>query len=210
MHLKPSPTAAKYQNGTGASPWYLEGANAVLLGVIFGAMMAFDMGGPVNKAAYAFAIAGLAGGAFGPMAAVMAAGMVPPLALALATAVRGKLFTPAEQRAGQANWVMGASFITEGAIPFAASDPVRVIPSMMVGSATAASLSLAFGATLQAPHGGIFVIGLIGNWPLYLLAIAIGTIVSAILVIVAKGIRKGETAKAEQPAQTEVKAGATA
>jgi PTS system fructose-specific IIC component len=140
----------------------------------------------------------------------MAAGMVPPLALALATAVRGKAFTNAEQRAGQANWVMGASFITEGAIPFAASDPVRVIPSMMVGSATAASLSLAFGATLQAPHGGIFVIGLIGNWPLYLLAIAIGTVVSAVLVIVAKGIGKGETSKSEGTVQAGSKAGATA
>ncbi|HKH11414.1 MAG TPA: fructose-specific PTS transporter subunit EIIC [Rubrobacter sp.] len=184
---------------TGLQNWLgsLEGANSILLGIILGSMMAFDMGGPVNKAAYAFAIAGLAGGAFGPMAAVMAAGMTPPLALALATAVRGKLFTPAEQRAGQANWVMGASFITEGAIPFAAADPLRVIPSMMVGSAITASLSLAFGATLRAPHGGIFVIGLIGNWPLYLLAIAIGTVVSAALVIVAKGIgrdTKGEAA----------------
>ena len=175
---------------TGLENWLgsLQGANSVLLGIILGSMMAFDMGGPVNKAAYAFAIAGLAGSAFGPMAAVMAAGMTPPLALALATAVRGKLFTPAEQRAGQANWVMGASFITEGAIPFAAADPIRVIRPMMVGSAITASLSLAFGATLRAPHGGIFVVGLIGNWPLYLLAIAIGTVVSAALVIVAKGI----------------------
>jgi len=186
---------------TGLENWLggLEGTNSVLLGIILGAMMAFDMGGPVNKAAYAFAIAGLAGNAFGPMAAVMAAGMTPPLALALATAVRGRLFTPAEQRAGQANWVMGASFITEGAIPFAAADPLRVIPPMMVGSAITASLSLAFGATLRAPHGGIFVVGLIGNWPLYLLAIAIGTVVSAALVIVAKGIgrdEKGEAAAA--------------
>ena len=184
---------------TGLENWLgsLQGANSVLLGIILGSMMAFDMGGPVNKAAYAFAIAGLAGSAFGPMAAVMAAGMTPPLALALATAVRGKLFTPAEQRAGQANWVMGASFITEGAIPFAAADPIRVIPPMMIGSAITASLSLAFGATLRAPHGGIFVVGLIGNWPLYLLAIAIGTVVSAALVIVAKGIgrdTKGEAA----------------
>lgn len=182
---------------TGLENWLgsLEGANSVLLGIILGSMMAFDMGGPVNKAAYAFAIAGLAGSAFGPMAAVMAAGMTPPLALALATAVRGRVFTPAEQRAGQANWVMGASFITEGAIPFAAADPLRVIPPMMVGSAITASLSLAFGATLRAPHGGIFVIGLIGNWPLYLLAIAIGTVVSAALVIVAKSI--GRDTKSE-------------
>lgn len=182
---------------TGLENWLgsLEGANSVLLGIILGSMMAFDMGGPVNKAAYAFAIAGLAGSAFGPMAAVMAAGMTPPLALALATAVRGRVFTSAEQRAGQANWVMGASFITEGAIPFAAADPLRVIPPMMVGSAITASLSLAFGATLRAPHGGIFVIGLIGNWPLYLLAIAIGTVVSAALVIVAKSI--GRDTKSE-------------
>lgn len=169
----------------------LEGANAIVLGLILGAMMAFDMGGPVNKTAYAFAIAGLAAGAYAPMAAVMAAGMTPPLALALATVVRQKLFTPAERRAGQANWVMGASFITEGAIPFAAADPIRVIPSLMVGSAITASLSLLFGATLQAPHGGIFVIGLIGNWPLYLLAIAIGTVVSAALVIGVKEFTGG-------------------
>jgi fructose PTS system EIIBC or EIIC component len=161
----------------------LQGANAAFLGIILGLMMAFDMGGPINKTAYAFAIAGLAGGAFGPMAAVMAAGMTPPLALALASAVRPSLFTPAERRNGQANWVLGASFITEGAIPFAAADPLRVIPACMVGSAITGALSLLFGATLQAPHGGIFVIGLIGNWPLYLVAIAIGTVVSAALVI---------------------------
>jgi fructose PTS system EIIBC or EIIC component len=179
----------------------LQGTNAILLGIILGSMMAFDMGGPVNKAAYAFAIAGLAGGAFAPMAAVMAAGMTPPLALALATAIRRNLFTPAEQRAGQANWVMGASFITEGAIPFAAADPIRVIPSMMVGSAIAATLSLLFGCTLRAPHGGIFVIGLIGNWPLYLLAIAIGTVVSAALVIGVKEFTGGaDTEKATSAA----------
>jgi fructose PTS system EIIBC or EIIC component len=187
----------------------LEGANAVLLGLILGAMMAFDMGGPVNKVAYAFAIAGLETGAFGPMAAVMAAGMVPPLALALLTAVRPNLFTPGEQRAGQAGWVMGASFITEGAIPFAAADPIRVIPPLMVASATAASLSLAFGATLQAPHGGIFVVGLIGNWPMYLVAIAAGTVVGALLLAVTKSLGRetaaeeaptGETASSEAPA----------
>ncbi len=183
----------------------LQGANAILLGIILGSMMAFDMGGPVNKAAYAFAIAGLAGGAYAPMAAVMAAGMTPPLALALANLIRPKLFTPAEQRASQANWVLGASFITEGAIPFAAADPLRVIPACMVGSATAASMSLAFGATLRAPHGGIFVIGLIGHWPLYLLAIAVGTVISAVLVVVFKslGMRKAEqTATADTSTQS--------
>jgi PTS system fructose-specific IIC component len=173
----------------------LEGANAAILGIILGAMMGFDMGGPINKTAYAFAIAGLEGGAFGPMAAVMAAGMTPPLALALATIIRSKLFTPAERRAGQANWVLGASFITEGAIPFAAADPLRVIPACMVGSATAGALSLLFGCTLRAPHGGIFVVGLIGNWPLYLLAIAIGTVVSAALVIGIKEFTGGSDEK---------------
>jgi PTS system fructose-specific IIC component len=188
---------------TGLENWLasLQGANAIVLGLILGSMMAFDMGGPVNKTAYAFAIAGLDAGAYAPMAAVMAAGMTPPLALALATAIRGKLFTPAERRAGQANWVMGASFITEGAIPFAAADPIRVIPSMMVGSAITASLSLLFGCTLRAPHGGIFVIGLIGNWPLYLLAIAIGTVVSAALVIGVKEFTGGaDTEKATSAA----------
>ncbi|AHY46936.1 PTS system, Fru family, IIC component [Rubrobacter radiotolerans] len=187
---------------TGMQNWLegLSGANAAFLGLILGAMMAFDLGGPVNKTAYAFAIAGLAGGAFGPMAAVMAAGMVPPLALALACVVRPGLFTNSERRAGQANWLLGASFITEGAIPFAASDPLRVIPSMMAGSATAAALSLLFGATLQAPHGGIFVIGLIGNWPLYLLAIAIGTVVSALCVVALKQFTGGSDEKVVEEA----------
>ena len=174
----------------------LEGTNAAFLGIILGAMMAFDMGGPINKTAYAFAIAGLAGGAFGPMAAVMAAGMTPPLALALASLIRPRLFTPAERRNGQANWVMGASFITEGAIPFAAADPLRVIPACMVGSALTGALSLVFGATLRAPHGGVFVIGLIGNWPMYLVAIAIGTVVSAALVIALKQFTGGSDMKA--------------
>lgn len=176
----------------------LQGTNAILLGVILGGMMAFDMGGPVNKAAYAFAIAGLAGGAYAPMAAVMAAGMTPPLALALANLIRSSVFTPAEQRASQANWVLGASFITEGAIPFAAADPLRVIPACMVGSAVTASMSLGFGASLRAPHGGVFVIGLIGQWPLYLLSIAVGTVISAVLVVVFKSLGTRET---EQPAK---------
>ncbi len=197
---------------TGLEGWLasLEGSNAVLLGIILGAMMAFDMGGPVNKVAYTFAIAGLEAGAFGPMAAVMAAGMIPPLALALVSAVRPGLFTPGERRAGQAGWVMGASFITEGAIPFAAADPLRVIPPLMVASATTASLSLAFGATLQAPHGGIFVIGLIGNWPMYLVAIAAGTLVGALLLSVTKAIGKKEAAEEstpQEPASKEAAAG---
>ncbi len=174
----------------GLTSWLqgLEGANEILLGIILGAMMAFDMGGPVNKVAYAFGIAGVAAGATEPMAAVMAAGMSPPLGMALATILRPSLYKAAEMRAGQAAWVLGASFITEGAIPFAAADPIRVIPSLMVGSSVAATLSLLFNATQVPPHGGIFVIGLIGNPLLYILAIAIGAVVTALLVNVLKSI----------------------
>ncbi|MFE0721466.1 PTS fructose transporter subunit IIABC [Streptomyces rochei] len=173
----------------------LSGANAVLLGALLGLMMCFDLGGPVNKVAYAFATAGIAvadpsDSAMKIMAAVMAAGMVPPLAMALATTVRGKLFNSAERENGKAAWVLGASFISEGAIPFAAADPLRVIPSSMVGGALTGALSMAFGATLRAPHGGIFVVPLIGNPLLYLVAIAAGVCVTTALVIVLKGLRK--------------------
>ena len=166
----------------------LTGANIVFLGIIVGAMMAFDMGGPVNKAAYAFAIGAVSAGILQPMAAVMAAGMTPPLGLALATVLRKRLFTEQEHEAGKAAWVMGASFITEGAIPFAAADPLRIIPALMIGSATTGALVAAFGNTLRAPHGGIFVIGIVEGWPLYLLAIAIGTVVTAVLVIAFKSM----------------------
>ncbi|WP_031080535.1 PTS fructose transporter subunit IIABC [Streptomyces sp. NRRL WC-3549] len=171
----------------------LSGSNAVILGVVLGLMMCFDMGGPLNKVAYAFAVGGLADptpGSLKVMAAVMAAGMVPPLALALATTVRGRLFTHTERENGRAAWVLGASFITEGAIPFAAADPLRVIPSVMAGGAVTGALSMAFGCTLRAPHGGIFVVPLIGEPFLYLLAIAVGTAVSAALVVVLKGTRR--------------------
>jgi PTS system fructose-specific IIC component len=175
----------------------LSGANAVLLGALLGLMMCFDLGGPVNKVAYTFATAGIAvsdpsDSAMKIMAAVMAAGMVPPLAMALATTVRGRLFTPTERENGKAAWVLGASFISEGAIPFAAADPLRVIPSSMVGGAITGALSMAFGATLRAPHGGIFVVPLIGNPFLYLIAIAVGTCVTTALVVVLKGLRKPE------------------
>ncbi|MFH9730529.1 fructose-specific PTS transporter subunit EIIC [Streptomyces sp. NPDC017260] len=173
----------------------LSGANAVLLGALLGLMMCFDLGGPVNKVAYAFATAGIAvsdpsDSAMKIMATVMAAGMVPPLAMALATTVRGKLFNAAERENGKAAWVLGASFITEGAIPFAAADPLRVIPSSMVGGAVTGALSMAFGATLRAPHGGIFVVPLIGNPLLYLVAVAAGVCVTTALVIVLKGLRR--------------------
>ncbi|MFJ3903243.1 fructose-specific PTS transporter subunit EIIC [Streptomyces sp. NPDC090025] len=171
----------------------LSGANALILGVILGLMMCFDLGGPLNKVAYAFAVGGLATpneGSLKVMAAVMAAGMVPPLAMALATTVRGKLFTRTERENGKAAWVLGASFITEGAIPFAAADPLRVIPSAMAGGAVTGALSMLFECTLRAPHGGVFVIPLIGNPLLYLVAIAAGTLVSASLVILLKSARK--------------------
>ncbi|MFJ5048388.1 fructose-specific PTS transporter subunit EIIC [Streptomyces sp. NPDC088719] len=170
----------------------LSGSNAVILGVVLGLMMCFDMGGPLNKVAYAFAVGGLADptpGSLKVMAAVMAAGMVPPLAMALATTVRTRLFTKTERENGRAAWVLGASFITEGAIPFAAADPLRVIPSVMAGGAVTGALSMAFGATLRAPHGGVFVVPLIGEPFLYLLAIAAGTLVATALVVLLKGAR---------------------
>ncbi|WP_214366916.1 PTS fructose transporter subunit IIC [Pseudonocardia sp. H11422] len=181
----------------------LSGANRVLLGILLGLMMAFDMGGPINKTAYAFAVAGLSTGtetSLQIMAAVMAAGMTPPLGMALATVVRKRLFTHVEQENGKAAWVLGASFITEGAIPFAAGDPLRVIPSLMLGSATAGALSMAFGSTLRAPHGGIFVVPLIGNPLLYLLAIAIGTVVTAVSVIALKSFHRQRSEQVETPA----------
>ncbi|WP_129308577.1 fructose-specific PTS transporter subunit EIIC [Streptomyces sp. L2] len=180
----------------GMTDWLngLTGTNAVLLGALLGLMMCFDLGGPVNKVAYTFATAGIAvsdpsDSAMKIMAAVMAAGMVPPLAMALATTVRGRLFTHTERENGKAAWILGASFISEGAIPFAAADPLRVIPSSMVGGALTGALSMAFGATLRAPHGGVFVVPLIGNPFLYLLAIAAGMCVTAGLVVVLKGMR---------------------
>ncbi|MEU2334010.1 fructose-specific PTS transporter subunit EIIC [Streptomyces sp. NPDC006654] len=181
----------------GMTDWLngLSGSNAVLLGALLGLMMCFDLGGPVNKVAYTFATAGIAvsspsDSAMKIMAAVMAAGMVPPLAMALATTVRGKLFTETERENGKAAWVLGASFISEGAIPFAAADPLRVIPSSMVGGAITGALSMVFGATLRAPHGGIFVVPLIGNPFLYLIAIAVGVCVTTALVVILKGMRK--------------------
>ncbi|MGX1222540.1 PTS fructose transporter subunit IIABC [Streptomyces ambofaciens] len=185
---------------SGMTDWLngLSGANAVLLGALLGLMMCFDLGGPVNKVAYTFATAGIAvaspsDSAMKIMAAVMAAGMVPPLAMALATTVRGRLFNAAERENGKAAWVLGASFISEGAIPFAAADPLRVIPASMAGGAVTGALSMAFGATLRAPHGGIFVVPLIGNPLLYLVAIAAGVCVTTALVIVLKGLRKPVT-----------------
>jgi PTS system fructose-specific IIC component len=171
----------------------LTGGSALVLGLILGAMMGFDLGGPVNKVAYFFATAGLATAgtaADAPqlkiMAAVMAAGMVAPLAMALATTVRPKLFSEPERENGKAAWLLGASFISEGAIPFAAADPVRIITASVIGSSITGGLSMLFGATLRAPHGGIWVLPLIGNFLLFLLALAVGVVVMAGIVIALK------------------------
>ncbi|UUU33271.1 fructose-specific PTS transporter subunit EIIC [Streptomyces sp. CA-210063] len=196
----------------GMTDWLsgLSGSNAILLGVLLGLMMCFDLGGPVNKVAYAFATAGIAvqdpsDSAMKIMAAVMAAGMVPPLGMALATTIRKKLFTSAERENGKAAWVLGASFISEGAIPFAAADPLRVIPASMAGGAVTGALAMAFGSTLRAPHGGIWVTPLIGQPFLYLLAIAVGTAITAGLVIVLKGMRKTQPGTAPESAPATAK-----
>ncbi|WP_067396227.1 PTS fructose transporter subunit IIABC [Streptomyces sp. F-3] len=201
---KPIATAQK-----GMTDWLngLSGTNAVLLGALLGLMMCFDLGGPVNKVAYTFATAGIAvsdpsDSAMRIMAAVMAAGMVPPLAMALATTVRGTLFNRTERENGKAAWVLGASFISEGAIPFAAADPLRVIPASMAGGAVTGALSMAFGATLRAPHGGVFVVPLIGNPFLYLVAIAAGVCVTAALVVVLKTLRRPAPDAAAREADT--------
>lgn len=170
----------------------MTGASAVVLGIILGLMMCFDLGGPVNKVAYAFAVAGLSAGSatnqapWAIMATVMAAGMVPPLAMALATVLDKKLFSLAERENGKAAWLLGASFISEGAIPFAAADPLRVIPASMVGGALTGALTMAFNVTSQAPHGGIFVFFAIGNLLMFVVSIIAGTIVSALAVVALK------------------------
>ncbi|TIC83325.1 PTS fructose transporter subunit IIBC [Nocardioides sp. GY 10127] len=189
----------------------MSGSSLIVLGLVLGLMMAFDMGGPVNKVAYTFAAGGLTAEAIASngteltvMAIVMAAGMTPPLGLALATVVRKNLFTAAERENGKAAWLLGASFITEGAIPFAAADPLRVIPSIMVGSGITGALVGAFGSGLAAPHGGIWVTPLISGIPGYLAAIVIGTLVTAGMVIVLKGAGRRslveENASADQVA----------
>lgn len=172
---------------TGLQNWLtsLSGGSAVVLGFILGAMMAFDMGGPVNKAAYAFGTGLLASQVYEPMAAVMAAGMTPPLGLFLATLLAPKKYTTEEREAGKAAGVLGISFITEGAIPFAAADPFRVIPAIMAGSAVTGALSMAFGVKLMVPHGGIWVLpmgNVVTNLAMYALAIVVGTVITALVV----------------------------
>ena len=159
-------------------------SSRVLLGLIFGAMMSVDMGGPVNKAAYVIGTGALATGEYGIMASVMAGGMVPPLAIALCTTLFPNRFSEAERKSGPTNYIMGLSFITEGAIPFAAADPIRVLPSCIIGAGTAGALSMLFECTLRAPHGGIFVVPTIGNPLMYLVSIAIGAVIGCALLAI--------------------------
>ncbi|MCZ9882154.1 PTS fructose transporter subunit IIABC [Arthrobacter sp. B2a2-09] len=178
----------------GLNTWLtgMTGVSAVVLGIILGLMMCFDLGGPVNKVAYSFAVAGLGAGSLANpaplqiMAAVMAAGMVPPLAMALATTLNKKGFSLAERENGKAAWLLGASFISEGAIPFAAADPFRVIPASMVGGAVTGALCMAAGVTSQAPHGGIFVFFAIGNLAMFVISIVIGAVVTALVLLALK------------------------
>lgn len=166
-------------------------SSKVLLGIFVAAMMAVDMGGPINKAAYVFGVASIEAGNFDIMAAVMAGGMVPPLAIALASTFFKKKFTKKERGSAITNYIMGLSFITEGAIPFAAADPLRVLPACIIGSGTAGALSMFFGCTLRAPHGGLFVLPVVGNPVMYLVAIVVGSVVGAIVL----GILKKNTAE---------------
>jgi len=160
--------------------------NLIVLGAILGAMQAFDMGGPVDKTAYTFGLAMLSEEQYLPMAAIMVGGMVPPIALSIAAKLRPAKFSPAEQKHADAAWLMGLSFITEGAIPFASADPLHVIPTQMVGSAVAGALSMAFGCALRAPHGGIFVLPLVEKPIMYLVALLAGVAVTTALVILFK------------------------
>lgn len=189
---------------TGLTDWLngLSGGSAVLLGVILGLMMCFDLGGPVNKAAYAFAVAGLDVNNLASlqiMAAVMAAGMVPPLAMALSSQIRPRLYSEAERENGKAAWLLGASFISEGAIPFAAADPIRVIPSMMLGGALTGGMVMAAGVTLSAPHGGLFVLFAMDHVVWFLVALAAGTIVAGLAVTIAKQVTHTTDAIADEP-----------
>lgn len=164
----------------------MSGTSKIFLGIVVGGMMSIDFGGPVNKAAYVFGTASIAAGNYDIMAAVMIGGMVPPCAIALATLIFRNKFTVEERKAGPVNFVMGLGFITEGAIPFAAADPLRVIPACTIGSAIAGALSMLFNCTLMAPHGGIFVVPVMGNWLYYLIALVVGTVVGAVLLGVFK------------------------
>lgn len=200
---------------TGLQDWLasMSGSSAVLLGILLGLMMCFDLGGPVNKAAYLFATAGLSTGdeaSMKIMAAVMAAGMVPPIALSLATMVRKQLFTPAEQENGKSAWLLGLSFISEGALPYAAADPLRVIPSMMAGGAVTGATIMATGTISRAPHGGIFVLFAISPIWGFILAIVLGTLVSACAVIALKQFWPNKALEQQAQQAQQAKAAAAA
>ncbi|HEV7950220.1 MAG TPA: PTS fructose transporter subunit IIC, partial [Glaciihabitans sp.] len=199
---------------TGLTDWLssLTGVSAVLLGIILGVMMGADLGGPINKVAYAFAVAGLGAGSFenpSPwmiMAAVMGAGMVAPLGMALATVIARRQFNALERDNGKAAWALGLAFISEGAIPFAAADPLRVIPASILGSGVAGAIIMGAGVTSQAPHGGVFVFFAIGNFGIFMLAIAIGALVTALTVIALKRWATKQPAVVAEPAAVPVAA----
>lgn len=177
-----NPPVAKLNEALNVTLANMGNSSKVLLGIIVAGMMAVDMGGPINKAAYVFGVASIEAGNFDVMAAVMAGGMVPPLAIALATSIFKNKFTKRERSSAVTNYIMGLSFITEGAIPFAAADPIRVIPACITGSAVAGALSMFFGCTLRAPHGGLFVLPVVGNPAMYFVSIVVGAIVGAIVL----------------------------
>ena len=170
----------------------MSGSSKILLGFILGSMMSVDMGGPFNKAAYVFGTASIASGQFDIMASVMIGGMVPPIAIALATTFFKNRFTKSEQQTTITNYIMGLSFITEGAIPFAASDPLRIIPPCVIGSAVAGAVSMMFGCGSRAPHGGIFVIGIIDNPLMFLIALVVGAVVAMAGIVLLKKPLKAE------------------
>ncbi|MCH5194343.1 MAG: PTS fructose transporter subunit IIC [Oscillospiraceae bacterium] len=168
------------------------GSSKIVLGCLLGGMMSIDMGGPLNKAAYVFAAAGVTAGNYNMMASVMLGGMIPPIAIALSTIFFKNRWTEEERKNGAVNLIMGLSFVTEGAIPYAASDPLRVIPSCFVGAAAAGGLSMAFDCTLMAPHGGIFVFAVAGNWAMYLLSLAAGSIIGMLMLALLKKKKTAE------------------
>ena len=186
MNFIVEPPIGALNTGLNTALTNMSGSSKILLGLIVAGMMSIDMGGPFNKAAYVFGTASIAAGNYDIMAAVMIGGMVPPCAIALATLLFKNKFTKEERESGPVNFIMGLAFITEGAIPFAASDPLHVLPSCVTGAAVSGALSMAFGCTLMAPHGGIFVFPVVGNALMYLISLVIGTIVGAVLLGILK------------------------
>ena len=181
-----NPFVGKINTGLNSFLESMSGTNKVILGMILGGMMSIDLGGPFNKAAYTFGTGMLASGQYDIMAAVMAGGMVAPLAIAILATFFKKKLPKKERQSALLNYIMGAAFITEGAIPFASSDPVRVLVSSIIGSAIAGGLSMFFGCTLMAPHGGIFVIPVVGNPLMYIVSITVGSIVAALIMAALK------------------------